>query len=326
MSNEAISAWPHNAAPLVDVVIVNWDSGPLLRQCVAALDRSTIAQKLRVVVVDNASTDASLDGLSAIRVGLHVIRNVRNEGFAAACNQGAKAGHAPYLLFLNPDANVNPDAIDKSISYLSRPDLVGTGILGIKLTDRDGRVRRCCARKPSIASLLLQSMFFDQLLPWLAKPHFMTDWSHEETGEVDQVPGAFLIIRRRIFEALAGFDERFFVYYEDVDICARARARGWSVVHFADASAEHLGGGTTESIKGRRMVYFASSKVAYSHKHHGLLAAAALMALITCVEFPTRVMHAVLHREFRSAREFLSGFPQFLRYLLILAGRRERIQ
>src|SRR5467141_1467701 len=91
---------------IVDVVIVNWNSRGLLRECLAALDQSISAEKMNVIVVDNASTDGSADGLAASRINFKVVRNVDNRGFASACNQGAAKGEAPYLLFLNPDVRV----------------------------------------------------------------------------------------------------------------------------------------------------------------------------------------------------------------------------
>src|SRR5436309_5277498 len=93
----------------VDAVIVNWNSGGLLRQCLVALDQSDIAETLNIIVVDNASTDGSAVGLATERARLDLIRNAKNIGFAAACNQGAKRGSAPLSLFLNPDVRVKPD-------------------------------------------------------------------------------------------------------------------------------------------------------------------------------------------------------------------------
>src|SRR5262249_28323398 len=106
------------AGPSVDIVIVNWNSRQLLRECVSALDRSSIVESLGVIIIDNASTDGSADGLSARHVRLDLVRNAENRGFAAACNQGAARGSAPFVLFLNPDVVVGADTVESTARFL----------------------------------------------------------------------------------------------------------------------------------------------------------------------------------------------------------------
>jgi GT2 family glycosyltransferase len=108
---------------------------------------------------------------------------------------------------------------------------------------------------------LLHTLFLDRLCPTLLPPHFLADWDHGDTRSVDQVMGAFLMIRRTLFEQLGGFDERFFLYYEDVDLCLRVRQASGRVVYFAGARAHHIGGGTTEAVKDQRLFYLATGKV-----------------------------------------------------------------
>src|SRR5262245_60129601 len=179
------------AAPAVDIVIVNWNAGALLRSCIAALDTGTTASRIHVIVVDNASTDGSPDDLAVTTLSLSVIRNADNRGFAAACNQGAAAGRASLLLFLNPDVRVAPDAIAQAMDFLSEPAQTATGIVGIRLLDRHGRTSRTCARRPTVAAMLFRPLFLDRIVPRAVPPHFMTEWDHLETRPVDQVMGAF---------------------------------------------------------------------------------------------------------------------------------------
>ena len=144
MVGENNAAAQKDSAPVVDVVIVNWNSRLLLRECVAAIERSPIAKQLHVIVVDNASTDGSSDGLAGGAV--EIVRNPTNRGFAAACNQGAARGTARFVLFLNPDVRVRPDAIANAASYMDDPANAGVGIVGARLLDADGRAQRSCAR------------------------------------------------------------------------------------------------------------------------------------------------------------------------------------
>jgi len=273
----------------VDVVIVNWNSNSLLRECIAALDQSTIAAALRVIIVDNASSDRSSDGLSARNLDLTILRNKRNLGFSVGCNMGAKHAGAEYLLFLNPDVRVETDTVERTVRYLDDRPNSGVGVVGVQLIDDGGQVQRSCARTPTGASLLLSTMFLDRLTPFVPS-HFLLEWDHATTRDVDQVMGAYLAVRRPLFERLGGFDERYFLYYEDLDLCVAARAAGWKVVYYAGAVAQHLGGGTTAAIRVGRIFQLSSSRIKYAAKHHGLTVAGVLVVLTSVVEIPARLL------------------------------------
>ncbi len=293
--------------PSVDIVIVNWNSGCHLRECVAALDNSTGADRLNLIVVDNASTDRSAIDLVVDRTQLRLLANADNRGFARACNQGAREGTAPYLLFLNPDVRVEASTVETAVASLHDPGHSDVGILGVQLVDNEGRIQRCCARAPTVATLLLHRLFLDRLCPGLVPPHFLTGWDHCGTANVDQVMGAFLLIRRAIFEQLGGFDERFFLYYEDVDLCRAARQAGWRVLYYAGARAIHAGGGSTNSVKAWRLYHLAISRTEYTGKWHGRVAALALIVLTICLELPIRWLHATVARSPQEAKSVLSA-------------------
>jgi N-acetylglucosaminyl-diphospho-decaprenol L-rhamnosyltransferase len=306
---------------LLDVVIVNWNGGDLLRACLAGLAATDDAAGVQVTVVDNASRDDSLDRLPPMPRPLRVIRSGENLGFGRACNRGAAAGEAPAILFLNPDARVAPDALRIArAALLSDP---GTGIVGARLIDPDGRTQRSCARAPSPGGLVGRALALDRL--GLVAPHFLTEWDHAEDRAVDQVMGAFLMIRRDLFAALGGFDERFFVYFEDVDLCARARAAGLDVRHVAAATAAHLGQGTTRRARAHRLACFLESQIRYAGKHHGAGTALALVAASFLVQVPLRLAQALVRRAPREAVETLRAAGLLARALPgLLAGLRPR--
>lgn len=263
--------------PSVHIVIVNWNSGRQLQDCLASLavisrDEVSVAG---VTVVDNGSADRSADGLIC-PIPLKVIQNAENRGFAAACNQGAAAVKADFLLFLNPDTRLMPGSLEAPARYLQTAEQARVGIVGIQLLDADGKVARNTARAPSPLSMVGTSVGLDRLLPSVFPPHFATEWAHDETRTVDQVMGAFFMIRREVFAALGGFDERFFVYYEDMDFAVRARKLGWSSVYLSTAQAFHRGQGTTDAATERRLFYFARSRVLYARKHFGAMGALAV--------------------------------------------------
>src|SRR6185503_16033407 len=111
---------------------------------------------------------------------------------------------------------------------------------------------RTCARFPTPGRFFAKMLGLDRILPGIFPSHFMTEWDHATNREVDQVMGAFFLVRRSAYEALAGFDERFFVYFEEVDFALRARARGWSTYYLTQARAYHEGGGSTKQIRPAR--------------------------------------------------------------------------
>jgi N-acetylglucosaminyl-diphospho-decaprenol L-rhamnosyltransferase len=264
--------------PTIHIVIVNWNSGRQLQECLAsfaAVSRDDVSLA-GVTIVDNASTDGSADGL-ACPAPLQAIRNLQNRGFAAACNQGAAGVEADFLLFLNPDTQLMPGSLEKPARYLQAPEHAGVGIVGIQLLDPNGKVARNTARAPTPAAMVGNSVGLDRLLPSAFPPHFAVDWAHDETRTVDQVMGAFFLVRRSVFEGLGGFDERFFVYFEDMDFAVRARERGWSSVYLSAGQAFHRGQGTTQTATERRMFYFARSRVLYARKHFGAPGALAVM-------------------------------------------------
>lgn len=275
----------------LDVVIVNWNAGDQLGACLASLAMSAGAEHLRVVVVDNASADGSAENLNVPGLALTVVRNAANLGFARACNQGAALGSSDAVLFLNPDTQVSRDGIAIARARLdSEPD---TGIVGARLVDETGHTHRTCARHPTGWSLIAHTLFLDRLLPGRVRPHFLLEWDHAETRPVDAVMGAFLMIRRPLLDRLDGFDERFFVYWEDADLCARAAAAGFAVCHVAQAEIRHRGQGTTEAVKDRRLFYFLRAQALYARKHHGRAAFLAVLAAALAVNLPVRLGRAL---------------------------------
>lgn len=299
----------------IHVVIVNWNSGAQLRECLRSFAAvAADAVTARVTVVDNASHDASCEGLEA-PVPLDVVRNADNRGFGAACNQGAAGSDAEFLLFLNPDTRLLPGSFAQPVRYLRPQENKQVGILGIQLVDVDGHVARNTARAPTAWSMVGNSVGLDRLMPRLFPPHFVTEWAHDDTRVVDQVMGAFFLVRRSVFEAIGGFDERFFVYYEDLDFSMRARAQGWRSVYLATARAFHRGQGTTEGATARRTFYFCRSRILYARKHFGVLGALAVTLTTLALEPLARIAAAP-----RSTGTTLRAFTMLWRDLPRLFG------
>lgn len=295
----------------VSIVIVNWNSDTQLRSCVASIAET--ARNMppehrvdRIVVVDNGSTDGSAQGLDAGQVELQVLRNAENRGFATACNQGAAGASSDLVLFLNPDTRLFADSLSTPMAFMGQPANADVGIVGIQLVDDSGAVARSCARFPKPSHFAAQALGLDRLLPTTA--HFMREWDHAHTRDVDHVIGAFFLIRRSLFIALGGFDEAFFVYLEDLDLSLRAREAGWRIVYLARAQAYHKGGGTSAQVLGRRLFYSLRSRLQYGRKHFSR-SQQLIVALTTwLIEPMTRVAHLALTGRFRQIGHVLQAY------------------
>jgi GT2 family glycosyltransferase len=265
--------------------------------------------------VDNASIDDSAEGLEGLPLPLAMIRNHENKGFAYACNQGAKVGGSEYILFLNPDFRLFPDSLVKALRFLEEKRNERVGILGIQLVDHNGVVQRNVARFPTPKSLFYQMLGFDRLWPRRFPSHFMTAWDHRESREVDQVTGAFYLVRRKVFEELHGFDERFFMYFEDLDFAYRAKQAGWKSYYLADAQALHYGGGASNQVKARRLSYVLNSRVLYVAKHFGMPAAWGILLTSLGIEFWTHLGWSLINLSGQNFIETLWAYGMFVRTL-----------
>ncbi len=296
--------------PVLDIVIVNWNAGVALRDALQSIADSsrTGYQFGRVVVVDNASRDRSADGLVFSNLPLRVIRNAENRGFAAACNQGDKESQADYVLFLNPDTRVFPETLAKTLEWMRRPDAVRVGIAGVQLVDDRGQVARTCARFPRPAMFLTKMFGMGAALRHYVPEHFYLEWDHRETRMVDQVMGAYFLVRNDVFRQLGGFDERFFVYFEEVDFSIRAKRAGWETWFISDIQCYHRGCGTTDQIKAKRLYYSLQSRILYGFKHWGRSKAVGMMLATLLIEPFSRAAQALVRGSGSGVAEVMQGF------------------
>ncbi|KPJ64955.1 hypothetical protein AMJ44_11750 [candidate division WOR-1 bacterium DG_54_3] len=310
----------------LDIIIVNWNAGQQLRECIGSIvgAKRDGFNLNRVIVVDNASADGSADELEDLRLPVSIIRNEENRGFAAACNQGAEDSSADYLLFLNPDTYLNQDSLAKPLIFMEEVSDQQIGIVGIQLLDKNGEIARTCARFPTPGRFFSKMLGLDRLFPHAFPSHFMSEWDHQASREVEHVMGAFFLIRRFIFEELGGFDEQFFVYLEDLDFSFRARQAGWHCFYLADTKARHKGGGTSEKVKAMRLFYSLQSRILYGYKHFGWWSATGLMLGTVLLEPWLRVAFAVATGSLVQLKEAQKAYAMLWRSLpqLILRERK----
>lgn len=288
--------------PTVHVVIVNWNAGSLLAECLRSFDAisADTVNLSRVTVVDNCSSDNSLQAIEgfAANLPLEIVRNSTNRGFGAGCNQGARGTTADYILFLNPDTCLTGGSLEAPAKFLADRKNNSVGIVGIQLVNQNGEVAQSCAREPTAWLMIGQSLGLDRTNLSIFPAHFLTDWDHGDTRIVDQVMGAFFFVRRSVFVKLGGFDERFFVYFEDVDLAVQARALGATSVYLATARAFHRGSGTTEQVKDVRLFYSWRSRILYAFKHFTILGACTVTFVTVGLEPLVRALALIAQMRF----------------------------
>jgi GT2 family glycosyltransferase len=302
----------------LDIVIVDFKAGELLRNCLRSLVEHPPrhAHLDSVVIVDNAPGAQSIRTDEANVLPIRIISNEVNRGFGAGCNQGAREGTAAYILFLNPDTRVTEGALDCALAYLEDRANEKTGIVSVQLLDERGCVTRSCRRFPRPSHYLNRALGLDRISPSRFPNGYMTDWDHRETRVVDQVMGAFFLVRRSVFEALEGFDERFFVYFEEVDLSLRVALAGFHSVHLADAQVYHSGHGTTQRLSAMRLFYSLRSRTQYGRKHFGVAGAVGVVVVSALIEPLARVFTALAGGSVRLASDTWAAYRMYWRWLV----------
>ena len=254
------------AQPLLSVVIVNYNGGLLLNDCLARL-AAAVPPDTEIFVVDNASKDGSAHATEA-RPGTRLIRNARNVGYGAANNQALRLARGTFILLLNPDALVAPDAISTGLAYLrANPDV---GILGGRILLPDGRLDPPARRSfKTPATYFYKFLGLSRAFPRSRRfgRYYMSHLDEHAMADVDSVVGAFMLLPRTLIDEIGGFDERFFLYCEDEDLCWRARQANWRVVYHPGVIVEHHKGSSTGQRPLRTVWHFHRSLVLYHRKN-----------------------------------------------------------
>lgn len=275
----------------VDAVIVSYNSGAELRGCAGSLLEH---DGTNVIVVDNDSPDRSLEVIADLPVTR--IQRPDNPGFGTASNDGMRRGDAPFVLFLNPDARLDPASLGRLVEVLRAEP--ATGVVGPRITGDDGALHHSLRRFARLRSTYARALFLHRLLPrarWTDEL-IRDPAAYERRCSPEWISGACLLVRRSVLEQVGGFDERFFLYREDMDLCRRIRDAGWDVRFEPAAHARHEGGAS--GSRAGLLPVLAESRIAYARKHHGPLVATLERAGIA-LEAAT---HAVVCRGGRAAR------------------------
>ncbi|MBI4670610.1 MAG: glycosyltransferase family 2 protein [Chloroflexi bacterium] len=285
----------------ISFILVSWNVRELLKRALEAIlaDAAAANCVAEIIVVDNASRDGTVEMLRADFPHVHVIANTENVGFTRGNNQGltatasgqygtnavsfpspaTAAASGRYIFLLNPDTELLPGALRALLDYMDAPENARVGIVGPQLVYADGSLQSSRRRFPKFSTALFESTKLEQWFPnnslitdYRLRPNSVREMTDDSTTQdVDWVVGAAMFVRRAVYEQIGGFDERFFMYSEELDWCYRAKQAGWRVVYFPNARVLHHEGKSSEQVIAQRDIYFHSSKVRYFKKHHGVL-------------------------------------------------------
>lgn len=276
----------HNMAseqpsPLVSVIVVSYNTREILRLCLQRLSEELAGIHAQVVVVDNASRDQSAEMVELAFPQFELLRSNSNLGFAAANNLGFGRATGPYIVLLNPDAFLGQGAIRKALVRMENMPQVG--IAGGRLQDQAGNLQPSGRLFPSLINELLSLSGLAARFPQSRLfGRFDRTWADpEQDARVDWVPGAFTIIRHSALKAAGCFDERFFLYYEEVDLCRRVLQAGYQIWYWPEIRVTHLGGESSKTVTtmafssagSQLTLWRMRSALLYYRKHHGKLIA-----------------------------------------------------
>jgi hypothetical protein len=295
--------------PALSLIIVGWNSRGPLRGCLDSIRAARPQVALEIIVVDNGSRDGTSEFLRREHPAVRRIVNPGNRGFAAACNQGAAAAGGACLVFLNPDSRVHAGTLERAAAFMDRH--AATGIMGCRTMNPDGSLQRTARTFPTPARICAH-------VAGLGRGGRI---GGRRSARFDYVQGSFLVVRREVFRALGGFDERFFLYGEEVDLCLRARRAGVGIAYDADTVVTHQGGGSGGRERDRTPHFIASCLRLY--RRHRRRAQAVRLARLVRLALHLRLAKATLSAP-RARRLALAEHRRLKRALAEAPGDAER--
>jgi len=252
---------------VLSVLIPSWNTRELLRAALESL-MTTLPPCSEVIVIDNASRDGSARMVHEQFPWVRLVKNQKNLGFSRACNQGVELARGAYVLFLNADTFVPGDAIKRLLAYLEENPRYGAA--APRLLNTDGSTQRAHMRLPNLWTALFFGTPLERFLPenLEVRRYFARDYDYERDGDVEQPPAACFLMRRKALKTLRPMDETLWLFFSDVDLCQRLRARGWRIRYLADAHVVHHGGMSTRQYPDF-VPEWHRNRLSYYKKHWG---------------------------------------------------------
>jgi GT2 family glycosyltransferase len=260
--------------PMVSVVIVSWNARNYLEQCLNSLTDEVCRYPFEIIVVDNASSDGSIECVQTRFPHVRLICNDANLGFAKANNIGIAQSAGRYVCLVNSDVKVLKDCITRLVDYCESHPKVG--MVGPRIIGGDGQLQRSCRGFPSVWNMACRSLALDTFFPRVKVfcGYALCHWPQENEAEVDILSGCFWLAKREALEEVGLLDEEFFMYGEDMDWCRRFWSGGWKLVFVPSSEAIHYGGASSANAPVRFYIEKQRADLRYWRKHHSLPAVA----------------------------------------------------
>ncbi len=251
------------------VVIVSWNTKDFLRRCVSSIYQYPPSAEFEVIVVDNASSDGSVQMLHDLFPEVNVICNSENLGFSQATNQGIHNCLGTHILLLNPDTELRPNALNALERVLRENSSIGAA--GARLLNADGSIQPSCFRAPTLFREIWRLFHLDNIYP--LSTYQLETWDKQKPREVEVLNGACLMLKREALDEAGYLDETYFMYSEEVDLCYRLRQTGWKLFWVPEAEVVHYGGQSTRQNQSEMFQQLYRSKIFYFRKNHGRMVA-----------------------------------------------------
>ena len=264
----------------VSIIIVNWNAREPLHKCLKSIYEYKGDADCEIIVIDNASTDRSVEMVKTTWLGVILVENSENLGFARANNIGIRQSTGQYVCLINPDVVVLQGCIRNLVEFMDRNPHVG--MAGPRILNPDQTLQPSCRHFPTIWNNLCQSLTLNHLLPKsrFFSGSFMNYWAHDTVRKVDAIGGMFWMVRRQAINEAGFLDEDFFLYGEDIDWCRRFHAAGWDVMFYPGAEAVHLGGASSSNAPIKFYIEMQKADLQYWRKYHGKLGKASYTMVI----------------------------------------------
>ena len=245
----------------LSIIIVSWNTKELLKKCLDSIYNNQADLSLEIIVADNNSSDGTAKMVEAHFPKVKLMANDKNLGFAAANNQALIIAHGQYVLFLNPDTEIINDGLKKSVEFMKQNQ--DCGALGPRLLFADKSLQPSVRRWPTFWPIFLMLIKAPKIFKDLkAIDHYLArDFDYSKLQEVDQIMGAYLMVPRTIFSKVGFFDQRFFIWFEEVDFCLRIKRAGLKVIYNPQIEVIHHGGASfaQEALVKKQWQFFKSA-------------------------------------------------------------------
>ncbi len=260
----------------LSIVIVSWNTKELLEKCLSSIERYPPKGDFEVFLVDNVSSDGSVEMVREKFPRVRLIVNSKNVGFAHGNNQAIRESSGEYVMLLNPDTEVKPGLFETLLDFMRSHPKAGAD--GPRLLSPDGSMQNSCSPSLTLPRELWRLFHLDVIFPY--GQYRMESWDLTKPRKVDGLQGACLLLRKRALDQVGLLDEDYFMYTEELDLCYRLRKAGWSLYFIPEAAILHYGGQSTSQVAESMFIRLYESRLLYFRKNQGRLAAAGYKGIL----------------------------------------------